>query len=141
MFKLEQEKVFETDTYYHTGIKACLFHDFSKRMEEKISKGRRSLNVITKIGIIKRSLFVWVGYTIFWSNKIPILTLSCKLWILNRSDIENFLKKIQRFSGRKLRCSDIEKLKKIQRFSGRKLQRLSARAANIIISWFSINVH
>ena len=65
VLKLGQEKVFETDTYYHTGMKARLFHDFSKRMEEKISKRRRSLNVSTKIGIVKRSLSVWVGYTIF----------------------------------------------------------------------------
>ena len=53
MLKLGKERVPEKHTYDHVGVKNFLFYDYSERLDERISKSRRSLNSITSIGIKK----------------------------------------------------------------------------------------
>ena len=103
-FKLGQEKVPEKATYDHVGVKASIFDDNESRVCEKISKGRRTLNAITGLGIRKRGHSMKVCNIIFWGIVIPIVTFGCKAWVLLDKDIENLLsfhrfseKRIQRF--------------------------------------------
>ena len=55
-FKLGNEKVPEKVTYDHVGVKASIFANDESRINEKLSKGRCTLNAITGLGIRKRGL-------------------------------------------------------------------------------------
>ena len=100
MFKLGKKRVPEKHTYDHVGVKNCLFYDYSERLEERISKSRRSFNSITSIGIKKRGVNMKTCSIIFWTLIIPVLTYGCELWILKGKDIE-ILRKFQRQIGRR----------------------------------------
>ena len=84
---------------------------FSERINEKISKGRHTVNMMTNIGVKKGGVAMSVCNTVFWSIIIPILTFGSELWVLNQSDTE--------------------KLEKFQRYSGRRLQRFHFKSPNI----------
>ena len=68
-------------------------------MNEKISKGRRTLNVGTGLGIRKNRLSMKVCNIIFWEIVIPIVTFGCESWVLSEKDIEN-PHSFQRFAGK-----------------------------------------
>ena len=44
-------KIAEADEYEHVGVKNCRFSDYRPRVEDRISKGRRSFNSILNSGI------------------------------------------------------------------------------------------
>ena len=50
-FRLGSEGAKEKEVYDNVGIKMSLFKDNTSRVNEKISKGRRTLNASTGLGI------------------------------------------------------------------------------------------
>ena len=45
------EKVPETEEYDHVGIKNCLFNNYTPRIDDRISKGRRAFHSVSGSGI------------------------------------------------------------------------------------------
>ena len=87
-----KEKVKETMAYDHVGIKNCLFHDYKPRTEERLSKGRRSFNAITNVGIKKKGISMKVCSTLFWTIIAPIVTgMYDEIKMLGRDAINNSL--------------------------------------------------
>ena len=101
-FAICREKVKETESYDHVGVKNCLFHDYKPRTEERLSKGRRALNAITSVGIKKRGISMNVCSTLFWSIIAPIVTYGCEVWVTRGDEVE-LLRKFQRMIGRRCR--------------------------------------
>ena len=108
-YKLGKERVYEKKTYDHVGLKNCISGDFSTRIDEKISKGRKALCASTGIGIKTGGLTQKLCCFIYWTIIVPIITYAAEMWVLNDHDIE--------------------KLDKVHRYAGRKLQRLNCRSA------------
>ena len=52
--KLGPDQIPERQDYDHVGIKACIDNDNETRVMERISKGRRSLNAASGLGIRKK---------------------------------------------------------------------------------------
>ena len=109
-FRLGRDKVGERSEYDHVGIKACIFKDDNQRIEEKLSKGRRTLNAASGLGIRKNGLTLKTCNLIFWTIVIPTVTFGCEIWSVGDSDLE------------KLQC--------FQRYAGRRVQRFPKRSPN-----------
>ena len=99
VFKLGPQKVPEKCAYDHVGVKNCLFGDFSERVTERISKGRRCFNALSSLGIKKSGITMKTCATLFWSIVIPVVTFGSELWVLKGHEIE-LLRKFQRQIGR-----------------------------------------
>ena len=107
-------------SYDHVGIKNCLFGDFTERVEERISKGRRCFNALCSIVIKRSGITMSTCATLFWTLIIPVTTYGGELWSLK-----------------------IELLRKFQRQVGRRCQRFPDRSPNYSayapLGWLSID--
>ena len=101
VFKLGNARVKEREEYDHVGVKASLFHESNSRVEEKVSKGRRTLNATAGLGIRHNGLNISTCNLIFWVIVIPIISFGCKIWQLSDGDIEK-LQAFQRYAGRRV---------------------------------------
>ena len=101
IFRLGSERVKEKDVYDHVGVKMCLFKDNTLRVEEKISKGRRTLNASTGLGIRKNGLNMLTCNIIFWQVVIPTVTFGSEVWVMSDKDEDNLLS-FQRYAGRRV---------------------------------------
>ena len=101
VFKLGPERVRESITYDHVGVKACIHSNNESRVQEKISKGRQALNASSGLGIRKNGLNMKSCNTIFWAVIVPILTFGCEICTLSEDDKEN-LHAFQRYAGRRI---------------------------------------
>ena len=101
VFKLGTEKVKEKETYDHVGVKMSIFEGDTLRVEEKISKGRKTLNASTGLGIRKNGLNMMTCNRIFWQVVVPTVTFGSEVWIVSDKDEENLLK-FQKYAGRRL---------------------------------------
>ena len=101
VFRLGKERVVEKETYDHVGVKMCLFAENTMRVEEKISKGRKTLNASTGLGIRKNGLNMITCNMIFWRVVVPTTTFGCEVWIMSERDEENLLN-FQKYSGRRV---------------------------------------
>ena len=99
-FRLGKDKVQETIEYDHVGVKNCLFGDFSSRVEERISKGRRSFNSILNSGVKRNGLSMSVISSLFWTIVVPIVTYGSEVWVLKGEETDS-LRKFQRYVGRR----------------------------------------
>ena len=88
VYILGSEKVEEKTTYNHVGLKNCVGGDFTDRIVEKISKGRKALCAASGIGFKKGGLTLKICCFIYWTIIVPIVTYAAELWVLNDSDIE-----------------------------------------------------
>ena len=79
----------------------CNCKNYIVRTEDNISKGCRSLNAATALGIRKGGLTIYSCNIIYWCMIVPISTYGCELWILKQNDIES-LDKFQRYAGRRI---------------------------------------
>ena len=79
VFRLGQERVKEKETYDHVGVKMSLFDDYTTRVEEKISKGRKTLNVSTGLGIRKNGLTMGTCNIVFWQVVVPTITFGSEV--------------------------------------------------------------
>ena len=100
-FKLGPDVVCEKSSYDHVGVKNCIFDDDCHSVEEKISKGRKTLNASTGLGIRKNGINMMTGNIIFWSVVVPTVTFGSEIWVLSDTDVENLLN-FQRFAGRRI---------------------------------------
>ena len=107
-FKLGKDPVRERKTYDHVGLKNCVCNDYSERVLEKVSKGRKALYSITGLGIKSGGLSMKVCCMIYWTIIIPTVTFASELWVMNDADIE--------------------KLDYFQCYVGRRKQRLHSRS-------------
>ena len=100
VYRLGTEKVEEKSTYDHVGLKNCVGGDYTDRIVEKISKGRKALCAASGIGFKKGGLTLKICCFIYWTIIVPIVTYAAELWVLNDADIEK-LDKFHRYAGRK----------------------------------------
>ena len=101
IFSLGTERVLEKESYDHLGVKACIFEDDTAGMEERISKGRRTLNATSGLGIRNNGLTIYACCIIFWCIVMPIATFGAELWILDDKGIQ-LLESFQVFVGRRI---------------------------------------
>ena len=97
MYRLGSEKVLEKKMYDHVGLKNCVGGDFTDRIEENISKGRRAFCAASGIGIQTGGLTLRICCFIYWTIIVPIVTYASELWVIRDSDIDK-LDKFQRYS-------------------------------------------
>ena len=100
-FKLGKEKVKEKETYDHVGVKMNIFEGDTLRVEEKISKGRKTLNASTGLGIRKNGLNMMTCNRIFWQVVVPTVTFGSEVWLMSERDEENLIN-FQKYAGRRL---------------------------------------
>ena len=99
-FNIGGRKVPEKSHYDHVGIKHCIFDNDSQTVDEKISKGRKTLNASTGLGVKRKGLSMSICNLIFWLVIIPITTYGAEIWTLSDGDIGN-LNKFQGYAGRR----------------------------------------
>ena len=100
VFKLGRDKVPEKISYDHVGVKACVYDD-NERVQEKIVKGRRSLNACAGVGIRRNGLTMLTCNIIFWAIIVPIVSFGSEIWSLTELDCEK-LQKFQVYAGRRI---------------------------------------
>ena len=79
----------------------CLFIDNTSRIEEKISKGRKTLNASTGLGIRKNGLNMGTCNIVFWQVVVPTITFGSEVWVSSETDDELLLN-FQRYAGRRV---------------------------------------
>ena len=70
-------------------------------VEDKVCKGRKTLNAASAVGIKRNGLPMIACNLIFWAVIIPIVTFGSELWILSEQDNENLMR-FQRYAGRRI---------------------------------------
>ena len=100
-FKLGPNRVAERSNYDHVGIRNCIFKGDNSGIEDRISKGRRTFNSISGIGIRKGGISMFTCNVIFWSIVIPTTLYGCELWIMDDIGI-NMIEEFQNYVGRRM---------------------------------------
>ena len=100
MFSLGGKKIPEKEHYDHVGVKACIYENNNVLVEEKIAKGKKTLNASTGLGVRRNGLSMAVCNLIFWMVIIPITTYGSEIWTMNQKDYEN-LEAFQKYAGRR----------------------------------------
>ena len=84
-----------------------IFGDCTERVEEKISKGRKTLNASTGQGIRRNGLNMNTCNVIFWQVVVPTICFGSEVWVSSDKDEEMLLafqiyagKRVQRFPYR-----------------------------------------
>ena len=101
VFKLGAERVLEKVEYEHLGVKTCIHDDNDSRIEDKISKGRKTLNAASGLGFRRDGLTMTSCNLIYWAVVVPIVSFGCELWTLSERDSENLMS-FQRYAGRRV---------------------------------------
>ena len=70
-------------------------------IEERIRKGRKTLNAASGLGIKRNGLTMATCNLIFWNVVIPTTLYGCELWVLDQTDIDK-LELFQRQAGRRI---------------------------------------
>ena len=83
IFKLGPDRVKERRNYDHVGIRKTIFDDDNSGIEERISKGRRTFNALTGIGIRKGGLTMATCNVVFWTIVVPIALDGSELWVMD----------------------------------------------------------
>ena len=122
-FKLGTKKVPEKELYDHLGTKAFIHDEDSTYIDEKLSKGRKSLNMCTGIGFHCSGINMACRNLIFWTIVVPTALFGSELWFL--SDVV------------------IQKLEDFQKYAGRRVQRFSQHSASAVsyygLGWMSLH--
>ena len=71
------------------------------RTNEKLKKGRKTLNAASGLGLRKGGLTIKTCSLIFWSIVVPVATYASELWVLKENDI-CLLDAFQRYAGRRV---------------------------------------
>ena len=98
-FLLGTDCVIERISYAHLGVKACIYECHTTGMEERLAKGRGTLNAVSGLGIRNNGLTIFACCVISWCIVIPIATFGAKLWILDDKGLFH-LESFQVFVGR-----------------------------------------
>ena len=100
IFSLGGNKIPEKEHYDHVGIKAWIYENDSTLVNEKISKGRKTLNAATGLGVRRNGLCMAICNLIFWMVVLPITTYGAEIWVMCQKYIDN-LEAFQRYAGRR----------------------------------------
>ena len=100
-FKLGKNKVDEKLEYDHVLVKACILAGDNSKVEEKIGKGRKTLNATSGLGIRKNVLSMKTCNLIFWTIVVPALPFGSEIWCINDREID-LLQSFQRYAGRRI---------------------------------------
>ena len=111
IFKLGHDRVKERSNYDHVGIRNTIFDSDISGISERISKGRRSFNALSGIGIRKGGVTIATCDILFWTIVVPTTIYGCELWILDDAVLTL--------------------LEDFQSYIGKKVQRLHPRSPNI----------
>ena len=101
VFGLGKERVNEEASYDHVGVKMCIFNDDTTRIEEKISKGWKTLNASSGLGIWKNGLTLSTCNMIFWQVVVPTIAFGCEVWVPADKD-EELILAFQRYAGKRV---------------------------------------
>ena len=101
VFRLGREGVKEKEVYDHVGVKMSLFKENTSRVEEKILKGRETMNASTGLGIRRNGLNMMTCNIIFWQVVVPMVTSGSEVWVISDKDKESLLF-FQRYAGRRI---------------------------------------
>ena len=91
----------EKDNYDHLGVQMSIFDNSTTRVEENISKGRKTLNASTGLGIRKSGLNMGTCSVIFRQVVVPTATFGSEVLITTECDNEHILS-FQRYAGRRI---------------------------------------
>ena len=104
LFRLGHEKIVEKTNYDHVVVNISIISGDTIGINERLSKGKRTLNTLTGIDIHKCGLTMTTCNIIFWSVVVPVALYGCEIWLLTGEHIQlletfqNYAcKKIQRF--------------------------------------------
>ena len=89
-YHLGQDEVKVTNKYEHIGVINCLFGNYTARTEDRISRGRRTFNAVTSIGIKSKGVCMSICTTVFWAIIMPIVTYGSELWVLHPDEVKLF---------------------------------------------------
>ena len=101
IFILGQDQIKEQTTYDHLGLKNSTGTSSSERTEEKIRKGRKTLNAAAGLGLKPGGLTINACSVLCWAMVVPIVTFASELWILKDDDIKQ-LESFQQYSGKRI---------------------------------------
>ena len=101
VFRLGSEGVKEKCSYDHVGVKMRIFHDDTMRVEEKVSKGRKTLNASPGMGFRRNGLNMGTCNVIYWQVVIPTVTFGSEVWIISEKD-EELLNSLQIYSSKRI---------------------------------------
>ena len=78
-FSLGGKKVPEKNFYDHVGIRNYILDNVTMTIENKIGKGRKTLNAATGLGVKRNGLSMAVCNMIFWMVIVPITTYGSEI--------------------------------------------------------------
>ena len=70
------------------SILVLVLNDDTTRVEEKIFKGRKTLNASSGLGIRKKGLTLITCNMTFWQVVVPTITFGCEVWVPTDKDHE-----------------------------------------------------
>ena len=100
-YMLGKEKIKECTEYDHLGLKNNNMGNNRVRTTEKISKGRKTLNAASGLGVKSGGLTIKACGMLFWAMVIPTVTFASELWVMNDDDIK-LLEDFQIYAGRRI---------------------------------------
>ena len=100
-FKLGSKKVREKEEYEHVGIMNTIPCSEKSPIDNRLSKGRRTLNASTGLGIKRNGLKMAVCNLIFWNVVVPTTIFGCEVLFINDEDIEK-IEDFQKHAGRRI---------------------------------------
>ena len=100
-FKLGARKIREKEEYEHVGIINTIPCSEKSPIDNRLSKGRRTLNAATGLGIKRNGLNMAVCNLIFWNVVVPTTLYGCEVWIITEKDIEK-IENFQKQSGKRI---------------------------------------
>ena len=101
IFKLGPNKVKERSNYDHVGIRNTIFDDDVSGIEERISKGRRTFNSLSGIGIRRGGITMATCNVIFWTIVVPTTIYGCELWVLDDAAL-SLIEEFQNYIGKRM---------------------------------------
>ena len=82
MFKLGEAKVHEKESYEHVGVISTIPCSKKSPIDDRIAKGRKTLNAATGLGMKRNGLNMATCNLIFWNVVVPTTIYGCELWVL-----------------------------------------------------------
>ena len=100
VFRLGQAKVHEKESY-NVGVISTIPCSKTSPIDDRLAKGRKTLNAATGLGIKRNGLNMATCNLIFWNVVVPTTLYGCELWVLSDEDICK-IDKFQKQAGKRI---------------------------------------